>query len=229
MSSSSPQFTLYSHAGGPNPWKVAIVLEELGLADKTKTVFLDFASKQHKAPDFTKYNPNGRVPALVDHSNNDFVLWESNAILDYLVLKYDTKHLISVEGIENRALQTQWLFFQASGQGPYYGQAVWFNVYHAEKLPSAVERYRNEALRVTQVLEDVLKVAPNNVLVGGKVTIADLSFITWQNMVPFILGDKYNAEEFKTKFPTVVAWLEKLKARPAVAKVLAAKAAVEKH
>jgi len=157
--------------------------------------------------------------------------WESNAILDYLVVKYDTKHIISVEGIENRALQTQWLLFQASGQGPYFGQAAWFGNFHSEKLPSAVERYRNEVLRVTQVLEDVLKQAPNNVLVGGKVTIADLSFIPWQTAVPWLLGETYNADEFKSKYPTVVAWLEKLKARPAVAKILAEKAAAaaQKH
>ncbi|KAG5936206.1 hypothetical protein E4U59_005155 [Claviceps monticola] len=36
MSSLEP-LTLYSHAGGPNPWKVAIILEELSLPYETVT------------------------------------------------------------------------------------------------------------------------------------------------------------------------------------------------
>ena len=53
--------------------KVAHVLNELNLT--YETVFLQFDKGEHKAPEFTKYNPNGRIPALIDHHNNDFVLW----------------------------------------------------------------------------------------------------------------------------------------------------------
>jgi Glutathione S-transferase, N-terminal domain len=53
--------------------KVAIVLEELGLS--YETIYLKFETAEHKAPEFTKYNPNGRIPAIIDHKNNDFVLW----------------------------------------------------------------------------------------------------------------------------------------------------------
>lgn len=55
------------------PRKVAIVLEELGLTYDTK--FLDFQAGEHKAEAHTKYNPNGRIPTLIDHKNGDFVLW----------------------------------------------------------------------------------------------------------------------------------------------------------
>ena len=53
--------------------KVAIVLEELGLT--YEPVYLDFSKGEHKAPDYLKVNPNGRIPAIVDHHNNDFVVW----------------------------------------------------------------------------------------------------------------------------------------------------------
>ena len=129
------QFTLYTHVGGPNGWyvyfsrltnnnthphlpnprKVAMVLEELGLT--YEPIYLDFAKKQHKAPEFTQLNPNGRIPALVDHRNGDFVVWESGAILLYLVDKYDPEHTLSVADDKEKHAMVQWLFFQASGQG----------------------------------------------------------------------------------------------------------------
>ena len=129
------QFTLYTHVGGPNGWyvllpappfgfltgylfsyrKVAMVLEELGLT--YEPIYLDFSKKQHKAPEYTKFNPNGRIPALVDHQNGDFVVWESSAILLYLVDKYDTEKKLTVTDEKERYSMIQWLFFQASGQG----------------------------------------------------------------------------------------------------------------
>jgi len=216
------QFTLYTHKGAPNGWKVALVLAELGL--EYDSVYLDFGANEHKAPEFTKFNPNGRIPALVDHSNNEFAVWESCACITYLAEKYDTEHKISVASMEDRMHQLQWLFFQASGQGPYYGQAVWFRNYHPEKVASAVERYQREAMRVLSVLEGVL--AQQEWLVGGKCTVADMSFIPW-NIFAFtgILGDfpEFNLER---DYPHVAAWHQKLVSRPAIAAVLAIKASL---
>lgn len=61
-------------------------------------------------------NPNGRIPTLVDHHNGDFALWESAAIMQYLVDTYDTKHLISSADPKERAQIAQYLFFQVSQQ-----------------------------------------------------------------------------------------------------------------
>ena len=53
--------------------KVAIVLEELGLT--YESVYLDVTKREQKGPDFLKINPNGRIPAIVDHHNNDLIVW----------------------------------------------------------------------------------------------------------------------------------------------------------
>ncbi|OJT13983.1 Glutathione S-transferase 2 [Trametes pubescens] len=168
-------FTLYTHSVGPNGWKVAIVLEELGL--DYHSVYLAFDKGEQKSPEYTKYNPNGRIPTLIDHKNNDFVVWESGAIITYLAEKYDPEGKISAKGFEEKMKQLQWLFFQASGQGPYFGQAGWFMRFHPEKFPSAVERYQKEILRVLGVLNDVL--SKQEWLVGDKCTVADLCLIPY--------------------------------------------------
>ena len=94
----------------------------------------------------------------------------------YLVDKYDRQHKISASTEDDKYHQLQWLYFQASGQGPYYGQGWWF--YHQpQKIPSAVERYQKETLRILGVLESVL--SKQDWLVGGKPTIADFSFFSW--------------------------------------------------
>ncbi|KAI0336813.1 glutathione S-transferase C-terminal-like protein [Cubamyces sp. BRFM 1775] len=212
----SKQFTLYGDVIGPNPLKVAFVLEELGL--EYDVVSIDITKGEHKAPEFTKLNPNGRLPALVDHSNGDFTIWESDAILLYLVEKYDKEHKLSVTDEKEKFQLIQWLFFQASGQGPYFGQAVWFMRYHPEKIPSAIERYQKEILRVFGVLESVL--SKQEWLVGGKLTIADLSFIPWNGAaVDFVLGGLESVDVEK-QYPSVYKWHKKLTQRPAVARLL---------
>ena len=130
------QFTLYTHGSGPNGWcvlsfsapilpraltsflfrrKAAFVLEELGLS--YEPVYLNFDKGEHKAPPHTQYNPNGRIPTLIDHHNGDFAIWESNAIILYLVDKYDTQKKLTVTDEKDKYSLIQWLFFQASGQG----------------------------------------------------------------------------------------------------------------
>ncbi|KAL2830382.1 glutathione S-transferase [Aspergillus pseudoustus] len=213
--------TLYSHAG-PNGWKVAFILEELGLPYTTK--FIPF-SVVRKEP-YISINPNGRVPAIEDPNTNT-TLWESGAILEYLVETYDRQ-----EGNKERKISfapgtpeyfeaKQWLHFQTSGQGPYFGQAVWFTVYHPEKLPSARERYIKEVRRVSGVLDGVL--ASRQYLVGGRFSYVDAAFITWFSVIPQFLSDAIDVER---DFPNVSVWLGRLQSRPAIAKVVKERADV---
>jgi len=204
-----------AHHARPSIRKVAIVLEELGLT--YETVYLRFDKQEQKAPEFTKYNPNGRIPAIIDHHNNDFVLWESAAILVYLADKYDPEHKISVSDSGEKYQQLQWLLFQASGQGPYFGQSSWFQFYHKEKVPSAVERYNNEIRRVLGVLDGVL--SKQEYLVGGKLTIADFAFIPWnESAVTRNLGADF---DFDKEFPAASKWHKKLRERESVKKLYA--------
>jgi glutathione S-transferase len=138
---------------GPNPPKVTMILEELGLPYEHMAI--DFADV--KQPAYTAINPNGRLPAIRDPNNGDLTLWESGAIIDYLTERYDTDRRLSFAPGSSEAYHArQWLFFQTTGQGPYFGQATWFKMYHREKVPSAFERYLGEVKRVSGVLEAYL-------------------------------------------------------------------------
>lgn len=77
---------------------------------------------------------------------------------------------------------------------PYFGQSVWFQRFHKEKLPDVIERYNNEIRRVLGVLDGVL--ANKEYLVGGKLTIADLSFVPWNvNAATRLLGAEFKIEK----------------------------------
>ncbi|KAI9757229.1 MAG: hypothetical protein M4579_003529 [Chaenotheca gracillima] len=207
----SKPITLYSHASGPNPWKVAFILQELGLPYTSKMV--DFGDL--KKPEFEKININGRVPAIED-PNTGITLWESGAIIEYLIDQYDKENKISFNTSPEKYEALQWLHFQVSGQGPYFGQAVWFSNYHPEKIPSAVTRYQNEIKRVTSVLDRALE--GKQYLVGNKASYADIAFMAWGMLVPFAMGD--NMFDAAKEYPNYHAWSERIMSRPAMKKVL---------
>lgn len=198
--------TVYTHGLGPNPWKVVMLLQELGIPYTDK--YMEFPDMK-KEP-FESVNPNGRVPAIED-PNTGITLWESGAILEYLIETYDKEHKLSfTPGSKDYFHAKQWLHYQMSGQGPYFGQAVWFTRFHPEKLDSARERYINEVRRVSGVLNKHL--ADKEYLVGGKFSYADLAFIPW-----FLFLSLFEVDASK-EFPNLDAWLKRLHARPAIAK-----------
>lgn len=110
---------------------------------------------------------------------------------------------------------------QADFSGPYFGQLAWFTKFHHEQLPSALERYANEAKRLTQVLEDWLVKQKTDQgetwLVGGRMTYVDLAFITWQIVIGMVVRkDVYDM----TEYPSVNAWITNMIHRDAVKKTL---------
>ena len=207
--------------GGPNPPKVAVILAELGLPHEINPI----PFSEVKKPDYLAINPNGRIPAIQD-PNTNLTLWESGAILEYLIERYDTEHRLSfAPGTPESYLAKQWLYFQVSGQGPYYGQAVWFKRYHPEQVPSAVERYVKEINRVSGVLDKHLAQQKQEHggsdgpwLVGNKLSYADLAFVPWQGLLGRVLGkDEYNDDDY----PHVKEWIGKMMSRETVKEVFA--------
>lgn len=206
-----------STAGGPNPFKVVIILEELQLPfTYDVTLFQDM-----KSPDFPiiHKNPNGRAPALEDPNNQGFVVAESGAIIQYLIDTYDKENRLTngSTGL-NHHRENQWLHIQMSGQGPYFGQAMWFGRYHPVDVPSAKKRYLDEIIRVLGVLDKHLE--KREWLVGEKITYVDLAFVPWDywfiNHILPAHGKEGEWEKIKADAPNWWRWHQKMMERPSV-------------
>jgi glutathione S-transferase len=196
----------------PNGQKISIFLEELGIPYKTTAI--DLSKDEQKAPDFIAINPNGRIPAIVDHSRNDFPVFESGAVFLYLAEHYDKEFKFSFQDADERSEMIQWLFFQNAGVGPMQGQANHFFRYAPEKIQYGIDRYQNECKRLYSVLES--RLGSRHYLVGkngGKYSVADISTFTWVRWGPWAGIDV-------AKFPKLNEWMERIEQRPAVKKGL---------
>jgi GST-like protein len=138
-------------ASTPNGHKASCTLEELELPYEVHPVDLSTAEQRTEA--YLSINPNGRIPAIVDRSENDLAVFESGAIMIYLAEK--TGRLLPTDKAA-RARVMQWLMFQMGGIGPMMGQANVFYRYFPEKIQPAIDRYQNESRRLFEVLDSRL-------------------------------------------------------------------------
>lgn len=158
-------------ASTPNGHKVSCTLEAMALDYKVCTVDLG-AGEQHQ-PSFLAISPNGRIPAIVDRSNDNFAIFESAAIMIYLAEK--TGKLMPTDST-GRSLVMQWLMFQMGGIGPMMGQANVFFRYLPEKIQPAIDRYQNECRRLFEVLD--LRLGESEWL-ANDFSIADIANWCW--------------------------------------------------
>ena len=189
--------------GGPNPRKITIFLEEVGLPYQCKTV--DVYSGEQLSPEFLGVNPNGRLPALQDTEGPDgnLVIWESGAILQYLAEK--TGRLLPQAGAARYEV-LKWVYFQVA-HAPYLGNAHIYRVMYREALPEVIKRFTIESTRIYGVLNDQL--ADCEFVAGDQFSIADIAWYPW------IEYHEWQGQAL-TRFPHVNRWYEALRKRPAV-------------
>jgi len=188
-------------AATPNGRKASIMLEELELP--YEATWLNLGELQQKEPWFLKINPNGRIPAIVDHDEDDFAVFESGAILLYLAEK--TGRLLPTE-TKARSTVLQWLMFQIGGVGPMQGQANVFYRYTTEKIDYAINRYQRETRRLYEVLNARLE---DNEYLAGDYSIADIA--TW----PWVTGHEWAGVDLNG-LEHLQRWERSISERPAV-------------
>ncbi len=196
--------TLYT-AATPNGRKASIMLEECALDYNVRPLAL--GKGEQKQDWYLQINPNGRIPAIVDHDNDDIAVFESGAILIYLAEK--NGQLLPPSTSENpkgRSAVIQWLMFQMGGLGPTMGQANVFFRYAEEKIPFAIERYQKETRRLLEVLDTRLI---DNEYLAGAYSIADIANFAWARTASWSGVESRDLEHLSR-------WIETIQARPAV-------------
>ena len=188
----------------PNGWKISIALEEMELP--YTIVPVNIGTGEQFSPEFLAISPNNRMPAIVDHEplggGEPMAIFESGAILLYLAEK--TGKFMPQEP-RGRYDVTQWVMWQMANLGPMLGQHGHFKLYAPEKIPYAIERYRDEANRIFTVLDERLE---DRGYICGEYTIADM--ITW----PWTITWKAQEIDLPGKYPHVRAWYNRCKERP---------------
>ena len=196
--------TLYT-AGTPNGYKASVMLEECGLEYKVHAMAL--SKLEQKQDWFLKLNPNGRIPTIVDHDEDDFPVFESGAILMYLGDKsgrFMPQNTRATFKQHSRVIQ--WLMFQKGGLGPMMGQANVFYRYHTEKIPYAIKRYQDESRRLLEILD--LQLADHEFL-AGDYSIADIANFCWARSAHWSGVDTGD-------LPHLTRWIAAIHERPAV-------------
>ncbi len=205
---------LYSLAT-PNGQKVAILLEELlalGFQEAEYDAWLIKISEgQQFSSGFVEINPNAKIPALVDNSQNPpLKVFESGSILLYLAERF--KAFIPTDTI-GRTQCLNWLFWQI-GSGPSIGSLGHFYSFAPIKIEYAINRFAMETKRLLDVLNQHL--AKHEYLAGTEYSIADIAAFPWYGSI--VNGWIYSANDFLNvdEYKHVKRWADVILARPAV-------------
>jgi GST-like protein len=187
-------------ASTPNAWKASIMLNECALDHRIVPV--DLGRRDQKRAPFLAINPNGRVPAIVDHDGVEgpVTLFESGAILLYLAEK--TGRFLPPSGGQ-RATAMSWLFWQAAGLGPISGQAHHFAAVSGQAGQYGQVRFKDECDRLYGVLDRHLA---GRQWIADTYSIADISCWGWI----WFNGD------LVSRFANVERWFDRMAERPAV-------------
>jgi GST-like protein len=198
----------------PNGWKVTILLEELREAGaplpEVTVRMIDLARGEQFGKAYTAINPNQKIPALVDGQR---CIMESGAILQYLAEKYPTGLLPSGDA---RWDVLPWLYWQVANVGPVFGNKLAYTRYlgdvpHEQKA-HPLERFGKEARRLAGVLDRQL--TGRDFVCGEHFTLADIALYPW------LRGWKWSKVDL-TDRPHVLAWIDRVRARPGVERGLA--------
>ena len=182
----------------PNGRKISILLEEIRAS--YKVIMVDLNNGEQFSKEFTSISPSNKIPAIVDHENNQFV-FESSAIMLYLAKKFN-QFLPKEYYWEIH----QWLMFQTSQVGPLLGQAHQFLYFFPGKSKFAEKKYVDYCKRIYETLERRLE---NNEYLVNEYSIADIA--TW----PWIARHERHQININN-YVNILRWYKDISRRPAV-------------
>jgi glutathione S-transferase len=156
----------------PRAFKVLFAAHHLGI--EHEMVFVDFAKQGQKTPGFTALNPNQRMPVLED---DGFVLWESNAIVQYLASLRPQSGLLPAE-LKARMTAMKWQFWETAHFDPACAIFMFERIVkplfgRGETSTQELERGEELMARLCPVLDSALQTS--RYVAGDTLTVADIS------------------------------------------------------
>ena len=176
---------------------------------------IDLGAGAQFDPAYLAISPNNKIPAIVDHDapGGPVTLFESGAILIHLAER--SGQFLPTSGAA-RAATLEWLFWQVGGVGPMFGQLNHFANRAPEKIPAAIGRFRDEAIRLLTVMEKRLQAEP---FLAGAYSIADMATYPWVKAAMALMRPALG--ETAGQIPAIDRWLETLGERPGVQRGMA--------
>jgi glutathione S-transferase len=205
--------SLKLHVFPPSPRAFKVIALANYLRLDYELCVVDFAKGTHKTPEFTRLNPNQRMPVIED---DGFVLWEANAILQYLAAKRPESGVFPADPLK-RALVTQWQCWDLA----HWEQACALVIFErlvkpvfglggedAAKVAEGMEKFA----RVAAVLDGQL--AKTRCVVGDEPTVADFSIGAPLNTQPV---SRFPLDQY----PNIMRWYKSLTELPGWSKSIA--------
>jgi glutathione S-transferase len=203
---------LYVFPPSPRAMKVIALADHLQIEYETRLV--DLTKGDQMKPEFTALNPNQRMPVLED---DEFVLWESNAILQYLAMKGPAGAALWPSDARRQADVGRWMFWEGAHWAPACGTLAFERVVkgilgRGAPDPAVVAKGEQEFKRVGGILNNAL--GGRKWLTGNALTLADFSVGPWLALAQM-------AQYPVAGLTEIARWWEAFAALPGMKKALA--------
>jgi GSH-dependent disulfide-bond oxidoreductase len=196
-----------------NGVKPAILLEEMGLP--YRCIIVNLMKGEHRSQSLLAINPLGKVPMMIDNDGPDgepLAIGESGAMANYLVAKTG---LLGGNTARETALIDYWCHAANATIAAAMARKFWIMNLAPEKVPSIIAAVEADCLTYLQAFEDHLADG-RTYMVGERFTIADALF--W----PHTFYSQAFLSVGLTPFPSLTDYRDRLLARPAIARAVAA-------
>ena len=189
------------HAPGTRSIRVVWLCEELGL--EYEVVAVDFSAEYRASPEWRRLNPVGKVPVLID---GDLTMFESGAMLQYLLDRYGDGRLQPEAGTPDHAIYLQWCWFAEATFARPLGEIVNHRraLPEAEQSDAAIAEMQERSRLCIQALDQALADRPY--LLGETFSAADI--MTGYSLM---LATDWCPEDFRSN---VAAYWQRLSERP---------------
>jgi glutathione S-transferase len=205
--------TLYWGSGSPFSWRVLLALEHKRLPYESQR--LQFDKQEHQSPQMLKMNPRGRVPVLKD---NDYVVFESVAILYYLDQKYPQIPIFGLSPEEAGVIMRVICEFQAYAE-PYVQKIV--EAVFSDQVSDDIEELTDAMHIVGREARTIEgRLSKEQWIVGENYTALDMVIFPWIQLLRRAMNRPSAAAlsarflPMERNYPALARWVSRVEAMP---------------